>query len=47
MAWKFSDRVSGIRLVLELIFQNENKGFMSSETTGNQNKLSGKVGKNS
>ena len=37
MTWKFSERVSGIGLVLEIIFPNEH--FLSSKKPGNQNKF--------
>ena len=37
MTWKFSERVSGIGLVLEIIFQNVH--FLSSKTPGNRNKF--------
>ena len=41
MAWKFSERVSGIGSVQELIFQNENQDFLKQLEI--EIKLSGKV----
>ena len=43
MTWKFSERVSGIGLVLEIIFQNEY--FLFSKKPGNRNKFVWKIWK--
>ena len=37
MTWKFSESVSEIGSVLELIYENED--FLSSKTPGNRNKI--------
>ena len=39
MTWKFSESVSGIGSVLELIFQNKKQDFLSFKTPGNRNEI--------